>query len=133
MQTSPETKTILVVDDNFSVVTVVQSMLEAADYKVIAASTADVAISVAKRNDVIDLLLIDVVMPDVNGPDLADRILTIHPHAKVLFMSGYPGSELLEQNVHTAGFLPKPFSSRTLQNAIDRVFAPAIETSAATR
>ena len=82
MQTALEPKTILAVDDDYSVLTVVKSMLESTIYNVAVARTADVAISIAERKEVIDLLLMDVAMPDVRGPDLAERILRIHPRAR---------------------------------------------------
>ena len=59
MQTSPERKAILVVDDNFSVLTVIKSMLEADDYDVLTARSAEVAISIAERKGVIDLVLME--------------------------------------------------------------------------
>ena len=121
MQTSPERKTILVVDDNFSVLTVIKSMLEADDYDVLTARSAEVATSIAEMKGVIDLVLMDVVMPDVSGPDLAEKILAIHPPAKVLFMSGYCETDVLSESARRAGFLPKPFTSSGLRERIDQV------------
>src|SRR6266705_2890100 len=94
MQSAP-LKTILVVDDDFSVLTAIKCMLEASHDNVLLARTADVAISIAQRKGVIDLLLMDVVMSNVSGPDLAETILALHPSAKVLFLSSYGGSDVL--------------------------------------
>ena len=89
-------KTILVVDDDLSVLTVVKCMLEASEYNVLLANSAEVALRMAERKDLtIDLILVDVVMPDLSGPDLAERILAIRPHQKVLFMSGFTDHEVV--------------------------------------
>ena len=120
MQTSPERKAILVVDDNFSVLTVIKSMLETDDYDVLTAHSAGVVISI-ERKGVIDLVLMDVVMPHVSGPDLVAKILAIHPTAKVLFMSGYCETDMLPESVRMFGLLPKPFTSSRLRERIDQV------------
>src|SRR5260370_32161876 len=92
----PEPKTILVVDDDLSVLSVIKCMLECGDYSVLIAHSAESALRMAEREDLtIDLMLIDVLMPDVTGPDLAERILAIRPHHKVLFMSGCTHSEVV--------------------------------------
>lgn len=131
MQIPPIQKNILVVDDDFSVLTVIKAMLESSDYNVAVARTADVAVSIAERKNSIDLLLTDVVMPDVDGPNLAEKILTIHPSVKVIFMSGYPLKTYDAENLAEVGFLPKPFNSRTLFDAIERAFGAALQTSVA--
>ena len=129
MQIPPVRKNILVVDDDFSVLTVIQAMLESSDYNVAGARTADVAVSIAERKNKLDLLLTDVVMPDDDGPHLAEKILAIHPNARVIFMSGYPPKTYDAENLTNVGFLPKPFDSRKLLDAIERAFGMALALS----
>src|SRR5260370_17449883 len=104
-------KTILVVDDDLSVLTVVKCMLEGSDYNVLLANSSEVALRMAGRNALtIDLMLVDVVMPDLSGPDLAERILAIRPNQKVLFMSGFTTHQVVRVKVLHPGlkFLPQP-------------------------
>ena len=128
-------KTILVVDDDLSVLTVVKCMLESSDYNVLLANNAEVALRMAERDDLsIDLLLTDVIMPDVNGPDLAKRIQAIRPALKVLFMSGCTDSDVVRVKVleHELGFLPKPFTSDSLLDTVQRVLiAPVLRSFSA--
>jgi two-component system cell cycle sensor histidine kinase/response regulator CckA len=133
MLTAPEPKAILVVDDDFSVLTMIKCMLETGNYKVLVARTPDVAISISERNSAIDLLLVDVMMPDVSGPDLAKKILAIHNTAKVLFMSGYAESDALRENVGMVGFLPKPFTSSALRARIDQLFSSELSAAVSAR
>src|SRR6476659_3832667 len=129
MLTSPERKTILVVDDNFSVLTVIKAMLETDDYNVLTARSGDVTLSIAERKGVIDLVLMDVVMPDVSGPDLVEKILAIQPAAKVLFMSGYCETDMLPDRVRMIGLLPKPFTSSQLRQRIDQTLRTELQAS----
>lgn len=129
-------KTILVVDDDISVLTVVKCMLESKDYNVLLANTAEIALRMAEREDLsIDLLLTDIVMPDVNGPDLAHRIQAIRPGLKVLFMSGCTDSEVVRVKVleHELGFLPKPFTSDSLLDTVHRALIAPPESSFAAK
>src|ERR1700674_3805232 len=102
MATNPHSdpKTILVVDDDLSVLTVIKCMLEGGDYNILMANSSESALRMADRDDLaIDLMLIDVVMPDVLGPDLAERILARRPQLRVIFMSGYTDSEVVRVKI----------------------------------
>jgi DNA-binding response OmpR family regulator len=96
---------------------------------VLLANSAEVALRMAERKDLtIDLMLVDVVMPDLSGPDLCERILEIRPHQKLLFMSGFTDHEVVRVKVLDLGlrFLPKPFTPDGLLEAVKMVLnAPA--------
>jgi len=108
-------ETVLLVEDEESVRVIISAILRRRGYQVIEAATARAACDVfAQRTDV-DLLLTDVVMPDMNGPALAQRLIGLRPELRVLFISGYadmltpPSSD--NPNV---GFLSKPFPAAAL-------------------
>ncbi|MDE3196746.1 MAG: response regulator, partial [Acidobacteriota bacterium] len=93
----PETKakTILVVDDEPEVRKLVTAMLTRNGYRVLTADTGENAVRVYNNNPDIDLLLTDVVAPGMSGPMIADQIAARKPDLKVLFMSGYDGSQVV--------------------------------------
>lgn len=120
----PEPKTILVVDDDLSVLGVIKVMLESGNYNILLAHSAELALRFVEREDLaIDLMLTDVMMPEVSGPDLAEKVLAIRPNIKVLFMSGFTDSEVVRVKVldRALGFLPKPFTSDGLVDRIESV------------
>jgi len=91
----------------------VARVLTASGYRVLAAATGEEAMALAQSAQV-DLLLTDVVMPGVSGPELADRITMKSPSLTVLYMSGYD-SELVAAKVAAgANFLQKPFTPKSL-------------------
>jgi CheY-like chemotaxis protein len=96
---------------------------------VIAAPDGMAALNAAGAHDGrIDLLLTDVIMPGLNGRQLADRFATIHPEARVLYMSGYAGEALSAQGVldSSVAFLAKPFVPAELARKVREVLdAPA--------
>jgi two-component system, cell cycle sensor histidine kinase and response regulator CckA len=111
------TETVLLVEDEQAVRTLTRNLLEQGGYKVLEADNGARAIEIAgQHHGPIHLLLTDVVMPGMNGPALADKVLPIHPEAKALYVSGYSGS----YGTHTglvpvgANLLHKPFSRATL-------------------
>lgn len=110
-------ETILIVEDEEAVLKLSSDMLQILGYCVLAARSTEEAIQLARQcGDQIDLLLTDVVMPNMNGKELADRITAIKPDLKRLYMSGYTADlisrqGILEEGVH---FISKPFSLRGL-------------------
>ncbi len=110
-------ETVLLVEDETSILVMAAAMLERQGYKVLSASAPKEAIRLAdEHKGKIDLLLTDVVMPEMNGWDLAKEILALCPDIRQLFMSGYTADVIahhgaLETGVH---FLQKPFTARIL-------------------
>jgi len=130
----PGPATILVIDDDPSVLTVVHCMLGTGGYNVLLAPSAEVALRLVERNDLmIDLVLLDVVMPGVTGPELADRILAIRPNLKVLFMSGFADAAVVRVKIldRKLELLPKPFTSDGLLDVIERMLNAPMHRSAA--
>ena len=85
------------------------------------AQTPKEAINIAQKyTNNIHLLITDVVMPDMSGPELTERLLTIFPNIKVLFMSGYTANVIAHQGVLDEGvhFIQKPFSIKDLSTKV---------------
>jgi two-component system cell cycle sensor histidine kinase/response regulator CckA len=117
-------ETVLLVEDEDAVRLIVSTVLRRQGYQVVEASGGRIACEIfAQRND-IDLLLTDVIMPDMNGPALAQRLIGLRPELRVLFMSGYtdmqtpPGGD--NPNI---GFLSKPFQASVLTARVAQMLA----------
>lgn len=110
-------ETVLLVEDNSMLLDLAQNMLESLGYSVVSANTASEAIRLAAGYEgEIHLLLTDVVMPDMNGRDLAGHLLSLRPNLKCLFMSGYTANVIAHHGVLDEGvnFIAKPFSMQEL-------------------
>jgi two-component system cell cycle sensor histidine kinase/response regulator CckA len=106
-------ETILLVEDEPMILDITRTMLEQHGYKVLAAETPAKAIRLAREHaDEIHLLMTDVVMPEMNGRDLARNLLSLYPKLKRLFMSGYTANVIAHHGVLDKGvhFIQKPFS-----------------------
>ena len=106
-------ETILVVEDETSILTLIEEMLSDFGYKVLAASSPSEALDLAKVHPgEIQLLITDVVMPEMNGRVLAGQLLQKHPQLKCLYMSGYTADVIAHHGVLDKGiyFIQKPFS-----------------------
>jgi two-component system cell cycle sensor histidine kinase/response regulator CckA len=117
-------ETILLVEDEAAILKISKLILERLGYHVVSAgSPAEALKKAGEYNTTIDLLVTDVVMPQMNGRELARRISALHPHANCLFVSGYTtdvtGSRgMLDEGVH---FLSKPFTTAQLAAKIREV------------
>ncbi len=115
-------KTILLVEDEASVLKLTKTVLEKAGYRLLVASTPHEAIHLAKVSATpIDLLLTDIVMPEMNGQELIEEIHAIQPHVRNIFMSGYPDEIHSENNIQNLDvrLIEKPFSSHNLLALIE--------------
>ena len=113
----PAHETILLVEDDPTILKMTEMMLKQMGYDVLAANTPGEAVRLAEaRSDQIHLLITDVIMPEMNGRDLARNLLAIHPGLKHLFMSGYTADVIAHRGVLDEGvhFIQKPFSKKDL-------------------
>jgi CheY-like chemotaxis protein len=110
-------ETLLLVEDEPMLLKVTQAILRRLGYTVLAASTPSQAIRfVEEQGEAIRLVVSDVVMPEMDGPDLVTRLIGVAPHLKCLFVSGYFTSAILPEGVvkSNAQFLQKPFAAEDL-------------------
>jgi DNA-binding NtrC family response regulator len=114
-------ETVLIVEDEASILRLGKAMLERAGYRVLVASEAEEAMQIAETHaDPIHLLMTDVVMPRMNGRELANRMKERHPELRVLFMSGYTANVIAHHGVldRDVSFVQKPFSRQDLGVAV---------------
>jgi two-component system cell cycle sensor histidine kinase/response regulator CckA len=119
-----EWASILLVEDDGAVRGLVMAMLIQAGYEVISAASEEEALRlVDRRAEPLDLLLTDVVMPGLNGRELAEKLQARRPGLPVLYMSGYADDHVIRTGVLPAGsaFLAKPFSMEVLLRSVRAV------------
>ncbi len=118
-------ETILLVEDEKYILEMAAIMLERLGYRVISAASPTEAVRRVEDEGAgpVDLLLTDVVMPEMNGREMADRLLRVHPEMKCLFMSGYTADVIASHGVLETGvaFINKPFSINGLAAKVREV------------
>jgi two-component system cell cycle sensor histidine kinase/response regulator CckA len=117
-------ETVLVVEDDEAVRTLTVRALQASGYRVLAARDGVEAQRVAQSHEgALDLVLTDVVMPNIGGPALAAQLRTERPALKVLFMSGYTDDAVVRHGLLQASmaFIQKPYSIRALGKKVRAV------------
>jgi two-component system, cell cycle sensor histidine kinase and response regulator CckA len=115
----PGLETVLVAEDEEAVRQYAVESLRRHGYHVIAASSGEEALQIASSHDgTIHLLLTDVVMPGMKGPDLARRLRAMRPGLRVLLMSGYAADVVTGGDLKDATLLMKPFSPASLGRAV---------------
>lgn len=127
VQTLDGTETILLVEDNADVRNLMRKVLERYGYNVLHARDAGEAIAIEDGyRGAIHLLVSDMIMPGLSGPDLAQRIVRRRPAIKVLFVSGYASREVIDHGVSSqnASFLQKPFNPETLAQKVRQCLTP---------
>lgn len=115
---------ILLVEDEITILHLAQTMLEQLGYQVIAAATpGEMLHRITDHSAPIRLLITDVILPEMNGRELADRIKEIHPDVQCLFMSGYTSIVIANQGVLDEGvqFIEKPFSVKILADKVSQM------------
>jgi len=122
------TETILLVDDEDSLRIVVVDLLRQLGYQVLSASSGKEALSLAeKHSEKIDLLISDVIMDELPGPELAEILLASRPEMKVIFISGYAEGSLAPDGVLKPGtiLVQKPFTIKILSAKVREVLDKA--------
>ncbi|MBD3225012.1 MAG: PAS domain S-box protein [Caldithrix sp.] len=110
-------ETILIVEDEYAILSLTKVMLKELGYNVLAATTPNEALVISRTHSTgIDLILTDVIMPEMNGRILADELLKVYPNIKVLFMSGYTADVIAKQGKIRKGmnYIQKPFHIKQL-------------------
>jgi len=118
------TETILLVEDDPQLRQLSSSVLEHCGYKVLVASGPDEGLAISKSAvNEIRLLITDVVMPGMNGRQLAEQIVKNSPDIRVLYISGYTNNAIVHYGVLDEGlwFLPKPFTLSALVSKVREV------------
>jgi PAS domain S-box-containing protein len=119
-----ERRTILLVEDNEMVRTLVNELLKQHGFEVLVAEDPKQALRISEGRS-LDLLITDVVMPHMTGPELHTRLLESHPGLKVLFMSGYTNNALAHQwimgkRIH---YIQKPFATNEFERIVETLLA----------
>ena len=117
-------ETILVVEDDDAVRELTESFLRHYGYQVLTANGGEEALKICKKyGKVIDMAVIDVVMPGINGKQLSYKIYDFYPNIKIIFISGYADESVVQHGVLESGveFLHKPFSVESLGQKVRQV------------
>jgi PAS domain S-box-containing protein len=118
-------ETVLLVEDEEMVRKLAYTVLQRNGYKVLEASNGDEALDVVqgRNGNPIHLVVTDVVMPGMSGRQLADRLVSLQPELKVLYMSGYTDDAIVHHGVLDPGiaYIPKPFTPETLASKVREI------------
>ncbi|HLU69974.1 MAG TPA: response regulator, partial [Fibrobacteria bacterium] len=120
-------ETVLVVEDELMILEVAVEVLEGLGYHVLSTTSPVEALDIVERHDGrIDLLLTDVIMPGMNGRDLALRVRELRPDIHVLYTSGYTANVILTRGLVDQGdaFVQKPFSTNELALRVRALIDP---------
>jgi PAS domain S-box-containing protein len=130
------TETILVVEDELALRELACVLLQEAGYTVLESSGVEDAIAIAKDSDrTVDLLLTDVVMPRLDGRELANQLVALRPNLKILFMSGYTDDVIVHRGVlkHGTVLVQKPFTKATLLRKVRETLDAQVADSLASK
>lgn len=114
-------ETILVVDDEAIIREVVRTILESSSYQVVDVGNGNEALALLEQNHAVDLLLTDVLMPDINGIELAKEAKRLRPDLPILFISGY--WDKFEHSMRGFECVPKPFGPVELLSKVREVLS----------
>ncbi len=117
-------ETVLIVEDDDSLRKLSQKSLQPHGYRILVAENGEDALRISKEHDgPIDLLITDVVMPKMNGKEIAERLQPLYPRMKIIYMSGYTDDSIVHHGVLAPGlnFIEKPFSPEGLARKVREV------------
>jgi two-component system cell cycle sensor histidine kinase/response regulator CckA len=119
-------ETILLVDDDPVVRAVASRLLRRSEYAVLEASGGMEALRILREQErVVDLMLTDILMPDLDGWELSELVRAEFPAVRILYMSGFADSEVVRTRaLSESNFLPKPFGYESLTRAVQSVLRP---------
>jgi PAS domain S-box-containing protein len=125
--------TLLIVEDESLIRESMVEFLSRSGYNVLSAGSAEEALETSRSHSEIDLVITDVVLPQMSGQQLAGRLATVYPEMKVLFVSGYSQSAVFHRDVPSLNraFLQKPFSLPVLAEKVGGVLEPPKKARAA--
>ena len=117
-------ETVLIVDDDPMILSFIKEEIAQYGYKPILANNAEEALALAEEER-IDLLLTDIMMPGINGVDLAKQFAVFNPEIKILFMSGFVCPSIAHQGIPESeyAFVQKPFAPNVLVKKIRKVLS----------
>jgi CheY-like chemotaxis protein len=123
MSLSLVNKTILLVEDEGYVREVACEILESAGYRVVVAKTGNEALAAFEKHGPFKLLVTDAVMPGMNGPELSQKLTSLQPDLKTIYMSGYTDNPILRNDFQSAGhvYLQKPFTLESLTGKVKEI------------
>ena len=117
-------ETILIVEDETEVLRLTSRILTSKGFKIIEANSPGEAIQICrKRGDSVDLVLTDVIMPNMSGPELVTEIMKQFPEIKVLYMSGFTADIIAVNSIISSDvpFIHKPFSLKSLIDKVSEI------------
>ena len=120
-QTEKGSGTILIVDDEKNVRNIAADMLKSLDYDILTAENGIQAIDIYReKRDEINLIILDVIMPEMDGMDTFNKIRELNPEAKIIFASGYSHHKetLQKSDDRLLGFIEKPFRLHELSKVV---------------
>lgn len=117
-------KTILVVDDDMSITSIFEFILDQANYNSLVASSGEESLEILKSDVPVDLIFLDVKMPGMSGIDAFREIQKIRPFVLVVMMTGYSVDELLKEafELGAYGVIYKPFDIEEILSVIEKIF-----------
>ena len=117
-------KTILIVDDDLSIISIFEFILQQAGYQVLVAERGAACLDIINSATPIDLIFLDIKIPDMSGIEIYKEIKKVRPYSLVIMMTGYTANELLKEafELGAYGVIFKPFDMEEVLSLIEKLF-----------